>query len=250
MNTFLTKLNGVFENDNLPYVDGAVLEITVPVDTDLFLGDSIDSKDPCYIELLNGKFSDGQTKKPLINLSAKFTSNKGEKNVLALLSPISKLKVGPYYDNARALNIQDYFDWLSNGVVSIYLSDSYGIGDLESLKNLTSLRSIQIDETKVTGLDISKTPASVSHLRFSTPATWTSRPSSSNIIALEAKTNNAKMENIDKMLQDQAQCQVGFTSSDGVWMKTIHVYGTRTSASDDAVATLQQKGYTISIAKA
>lgn len=77
--------------------------------------------------------------------------------------------------------------------------------------------------------------------------TWSSRPSSSKIIAIP---NKATMGNIDKMLQDQAQCQVGFTSSDNTSYKTITVAGTRTSASDAAVAALQSKGYTVSIAKA
>ena len=49
------------------------------------------------------------------------------------------------------------------------------------------------------------------------------------------------------MLQNQAQCQIGFTSSDTVYYKTISIVGTRTSASDDAVQALQNKGYTISI---
>ena len=77
--------------------------------------------------------------------------------------------------------------------------------------------------------------------------TWSSRPSSSKIIAIP---NKATMNNIDKMLQDQAQCQVGFTSSDNTLYKTITVAGTRTSASDEAVTALQSKGYTVSIAKA
>ena len=51
------------------------------------------------------------------------------------------------------------------------------------------------------------------------------------------------------MLQDLAQCQIGFTSSDTPYYKIISIAGNRTSASDDAVATLQQKGYTVSIAK-
>ena len=49
--------------------------------------------------------------------------------------------------------------------------------------------------------------------------------------------------NIDKMLQDQAQCQADATSLN----KSIVAKGTRTSASDDAVQTLQSKGYTVTI---
>ena len=77
--------------------------------------------------------------------------------------------------------------------------------------------------------------------------TWGTRSSSAKIIAIEG---NATLNNIDKMLQEQAQCQVGFSSSDNVWYKTISVTGNRTSASDTAVQTLQSKGYTVSITPA
>ena len=48
------------------------------------------------------------------------------------------------------------------------------------------------------------------------------------------------------MLINQAKCVVGFTSSDNSFKKAITARGTKTSASDAAVATLQQKGYGIS----
>ena len=73
---------------------------------------------------------------------------------------------------------------------------------------------------------------------------WSSRPSSSNIIAIQGKP---KFDNVDKMLQDQAQCQKAITGSEASWFKGIDVIGTRTSASDAAVETLQQKGYTVTV---
>ena len=60
---------------------------------------------------------------------------------------------------------------------------------------------------------------------------------------------NATIDNIDKMLQDQSECQIGFSSNSPAWQKTITVKGNRTSASDSAVAKLQEKGYTIIISK-
>lgn len=124
------------------------------------------------------------------------------------------------------------------------------VGDMGSFKNASNLKNISIKNAKLYG-DLATLPASLRFASFDSDRgssfTWSSRPSSANIIAIEG---NANLTNIDKMLQDQAQCQVGFTSSDSVYYKTISVAGNRTSASDDAVATLQQKGYTISIAKA
>ena len=148
-------------------------------------------------------------------------------------------------------------------------------GDIANLKSLTALTSVILSNTqvpltgnigelsvlskcaemnfkysKLTG-DLATLPSVCRFASFSNDKgsvfTWSTRSSSSKIIAIEG---NATLNNIDKMLQDQAQCQVGFSSGDSIWYKTIQVAGNRTSASDEAVATLQQKGYTISIAKA
>lgn len=145
-------------------------------------------------------------------------------------------------------------------------------GDIESLKKLTSLTTLTIGSTKglITGnianlsnmsklSELNLTPAKFTGDLASLPAvcrfisfkenkgssfTWGTRPSSSKIIAM---AGIVPISNIDKMLQDQAQCQVGFTSSDAINYKTIAVTGTRTSASDDAVQALQAKGYTVSV---
>ena len=76
---------------------------------------------------------------------------------------------------------------------------------------------------------------------------WTTRNSPAKIIGIN---NSPTLDNIDKMLQDQAKCETGFTSSSPSWMKKITAKGTRTSASDAAVQTLQSKGYTVSITPA
>ena len=78
---------------------------------------------------------------------------------------------------------------------------------------------------------------------------WGSRPSSAMIVALEGC---ALGNSVDKMLQDQAACKVPekLSTSSYQWYKIISVKGTRTSASDSAVAALQAKGYTVSITSA
>lgn len=76
---------------------------------------------------------------------------------------------------------------------------------------------------------------------------WTNRPSSYKTIGIFDSPN---VDNIDKMLQDQANCQSEITSSTPEYLKLISATGTRTSASDAAVATLQSKGYTVSITPA
>ena len=93
--------------------------------------------------------------------------------------------------------------------------------------------------------DVALLPANFSYLYLGTNASisWTSRPSTSKIIEIFGSPN---LSNIDKMLQDQAQC----VSSASESTKIISATGTRTSASDAAVQTLQSKGYTVSITPA
>ena len=123
-------------------------------------------------------------------------------------------------------------------------------GDIRELRTLTKCTEMYLSYSKFTG-DLATLPSVCSYVSLENDKgsvlTWSTRPSSAKIIAL---VGTATLTNIDKMLQDQAQCQVGFSESDPSWKKIIQIAGNRTSASDEAVATLQQKGYTINIAKA
>ena len=138
----------------------------------------------------------------------------------------------------------------SLNMIKAYNSATPLTGDINAFQNISNLKEVSLKYSRLSG-DLATLPASCRFVSFQNDSgssfTWGTRASSSKIVAIEG---NASLTNIDKMLQDQAQCQVGFASSDGVHYKTISVEGKRTSASDDAVATLQQKGYTVSIAKA
>ena len=155
--------------------------------------------------------------------------------------------------------------------LSIY--SSHVTGDISSLKNMTALTDIsgtlfikgKAEELKMLSSltsfncgnavnkgdfgDIATLPASFIYLFIGSDASisWTSRPATSKIIGI---FGSPKLSNIDKMLQDQAQCVTGITSSTAEFMKSITATGTRTSASDAAVQTLQSKGYTVSITPA
>lgn len=124
------------------------------------------------------------------------------------------------------------------------------IGDLSSLSDLNKLKECFIRYSTLSG-DLAKMPANLSFISLennsNTILTWSTRQSSSKIIAI---AGYPFINNIDKMLQDQAQCQVGFNSGSQSWYKAINVAGNRTSESDAAVQTLQSKGYTISVAHA
>ena len=120
-------------------------------------------------------------------------------------------------------------------------------GNLSSLNNLTKLEYLSLRNSKITGdlATIASTCYFVSLLENNeTSLTWSSRPSTANIIAIEG---SPQIDNVDKMLQDQAQCVEAIPSSGQTWFKTISATGSRTSVSDSAVSTLQEKGYTVSI---
>ena len=157
-------------------------------------------------------------------------------------------------------------------LTTISMSNTSVSGDIANLKSLTALTGLDLSSTQVTGDiaqlescpnigelrvpnsvvgDLAKLPAKCYFVSLkgdnTATYTWTSRSSSSNIFAIEG---NITVTNIDKMLQDLAQCQTAIPSSGQAWFKKISVAGNRTAASDAAVAKLQEKGYTISIAKA
>lgn len=122
-------------------------------------------------------------------------------------------------------------------------------GDLSSLSKMSKLKDATFKIASVTG-DLASLPSGcrlISLIGNSASVTWGNRPSTATILAIEG---NVPLDNIDEMLQNQAQCKVGFVSSDAAIYKSISVKGTRTSASDAAVSNLQQKGYTVSITPA
>ena len=124
-------------------------------------------------------------------------------------------------------------------------------GKAEELKMLSKLTSFDCENAVNKGDfgDIAVLPSEFKYLNIGGNASisWSSRPSTSKIISI---FYSPKLSNIDKMLQDQAQCVTGITSSTPEYMKSITATGTRTSASDAAVQTLQSKGYTVSITPA
>ena len=136
------------------------------------------------------------------------------------------------------------------GLTYLSLSNTEISGDVEVFAGMKNITSISVGNGTFTG-DLSKIPDSCNFISFSfsknAVLSWTNRPSTAYILAIEG---NAKITNVDKMLQDQAQCQVGITESSQIWYKQITCIGNRTSASDAAVATLQSKGYTVSITPA
>lgn len=154
--------------------------------------------------------------------------------------------------NLQGTNINDDIAAISNysNIEILNLKDSENCyGNISSLSNLPNLSSCVLSNTKVKG-DISTLPPNVRFLSLknSQKVDWlTTRSSESHILALE---NVYLGDSVDAMLNNQANCSKMHKPSDPSWFKTISCIGTRTSASDAAVATLQSKGYTVSITHA
>ena len=180
------------------------------------------------------------------------------------LSSLSGLKLLSYIHLERA-SITGNLSSLSGltGLTKIYLRETKTSGDtsvlrcynltvlnltnatfnVNSMKAFNKLESVILYYSSISG-DIATLSDTLSLLMApnatSKSCTWSSRKSSAKIISMPYYLIT---DNIDKMLQDQAQCQADAASS----YKTIAAKGTRTSASDAAVQTLQSKGYTVSI---
>ena len=124
----------------------------------------------------------------------------------------------------------------------VNISSKNLVGELSGLISKEGIDHIAITSDYVTGsVDMSKSAKSLSYLYSGNNTfTWeTERDNDSFIITLPY----AEMGNyIDAMLINQAKCKASLNST-----KKINVAGTRTSASDSAIQTLQSKGYTVSV---
>ena len=227
------------------------------------LGYSISNKKMSDIEVL--KFS-----KNLVNLNLPNTQVSGDIGGLKTLTALTNLNLSNTQVSGDIGGLKTL-----TALTTLNLPNTQVNGDIGGLKTLTALTSLSLYNTQVpyTGNigelsalskcteilikysklsgDLATLPSVCRFVSFDgdkgSVFTWSERPSSAKILAIQGTAN---LTNVDKMLQDQAQCQVGFSASDASWYKTIFITGTRTSASDAAVQTLQSKGYTVSITPA
>ena len=131
------------------------------------------------------------------------------------------------------------------GLVHIPIINHTGVtGDIVVYKN-ADFKSLQLLGTSVYG-DLSVLSNNILWVQADRSTTgtftWTGIKTRTNILAVE----NCKCNKIDAFLNDMATLEAKF-GGEQIWYKTISLIGTRTSASDAAVQTLQSKGYTVSI---
>ena len=279
----ITKLNGFINNPELLRLGEMrmkTLKVSNPTEHAQGFGISV-NKTVTLVIVSDGYFTDktlteNKGKNATLNVGFNDIWVNGKSDVeIAILDKYSLTTISSYGVNWNILKFSISDLKYSTALTSLILLNTQVSGDIANLKGLTALTSLDLSSTqvpltgdigqlsslsncldiklknsKLTG-DLAMLPSKCRFVSFlydkGSVFTWSTRPSSAKIIAIEG---NANLTNIDKMLQDQAQCQVGFSPNSETWYKTISVAGNRTSASDDAVATLQQKGYTISISKA
>ena len=264
-NCLITKLKGICQNNDLLKIG----ELKVLVDTEgknyivsliaadckLVVSEGITVKSTTNSEVLSGtEFNAGSytlNGKGTLSISNKYTID-------TFFFPATQNKV---FDFSKSdFNSLKYSKGLKNILVasdsflfsldsltdinieSVNISSKNLVGELSGLISKNGIVKITITSDYVTGsVDMSKSAKSLNYLYSSNNTfTWeTERNSDSFIITLPY----AKMGNyIDAMLINQAKCKASTEST-----KKISVAGTRTSASDAAIQTLQSKGYTVSV---
>lgn len=126
---------------------------------------------------------------------------------------------------------------------SAYLNNTGITGDISALTNLTKLNIITTANTGLYG-NLGSLPDNI--LSFTpnpicTGKFYWANSTRNYILACSAKTDDA-----DEILVEMSKLEAKFGGEES-WWKTITLYGNRTSASDEAISTLQGKGYTVSI---
>lgn len=172
----------------------------------------------------------------LANLSLSSYNCTGKLSDLSRLTSLTELN---FPDSKIEGDLSEISDLAS--LQTLYLPAGVS-GNVSSLAKMTSLAYLELYNSVG---DLSQLPANVIFTQLTNcNFTWSERPASSKAFAIN---NSPKIDNIDKMLIDLAKCQSNITSSTPSWEKIISATGTRTSASDAAVQTLQSKGYSVSI---
>lgn len=282
----ITKLKGVVSDTSLKKMGEIRLGISkVSNPTEFTQGFMLHFIEETLISIVgDGYFTDStlsENKGKTLLVSPHFDTTIYVSNGDFEISIPKKYKLKKINDFGRSASGNDYgfknkfipLDELSycKELINIYLLNSEFSGNIDNLKNLPNLARVIVSNTNgninslqslqelsyitfinsnVEG-DLAKLPAKCYFFSLAgnntNLLTWSERPSTSNIFATEG---NIVVRNVDKMLNDLAACVAAIPVSGESWYKKINILGNRTSSSDSAVATLQNKGYTVSVTPA
>lgn len=176
----------------------------------------------------------------LVALSLDYTQVYGDIANISKLTNLSTVKFRKTQVNGDISNFAN----LTN-LSSIGLDYTNVYGNISVFKNLTGLQQLSFKGVDGIFGDIGILPDNVLFLAGGNGTFTWNTSSRTYILAME----NVKCDKIDVLLNDTATKTAKFGGEES-WWKTISLVGTRTSASDAAVQTLQSKGYTVSITPA
>lgn len=133
-----------------------------------------------------------------------------------------------------------------NNLTFLAIENSALYGDISAFRNKPNIKELGLKKLNCTG-DLAALPDNIlfiDNTGGSGKFSW-GTSTRQNILAML----NIKTDDVDKILIAMANMEAKFISTDS-WYHTISLIGSRTSASDTAVQTLQQKGYTVSVTPA
>ena len=245
--------NGYFTDSSLAQNKGKNLTITANIATEVYVSNNdieLAILDKYAIRNISIKFNYNGSASfdigslkystPLITLYMTNMSTYGDISALKNLTSLTNF-------NGNSTNVSGDIVNLKNltNLNSLRFTSTNVRGDIANLKNLTKITNMEFKN--VTGLtgDMGTLPDNILFFTGgSGKFTWTTS-SRTYILA----TEKSHCDKIDDMLNDMATKTAKFMGEQA-WFKRIDLIGTRTSASDAAVQSLQSKGYTVSITPA
>lgn len=262
---FITKLIGVVENDSLAKIGEIVIHIPSKTNRTgygnvikYYLTDSA----VCPTIYTTGNLQFCKSESDRTKLGHKITptgkfylsEEEGYLHITDKYGKIFEFQLTNDYTPAEPLDINDFKYWTNLSLLSVRKKGLSG--DVSILKNMPKLKIAEVDGltgnindldgnsnlqilviSKADG-DLAKMPASLQYFVCNSKLSWSQRESG-YIIAGSYELE----DDVDKMLQDQAKLQKPTLS----YANYINVTGNRTSASDDAISTLQSKGVTVQV---
>lgn len=193
----------------------------------------------CYTYNLNAGGYEFKLKSSITSLTMQNTHLKGTFGAISKIDCNSCILNNDEPLNLNTLNVSNItsFSWTEGKITGdISCLDSVHAPNLVKQSNL----DLWENTSTLTG-DVSKMLKDGGCVLMSKEkVTWSNRPSDYKILSIYSCDLGT---DVDQMLIDQAKLDAG----DTYYSKTIKIIGTRTSASDAAVTTLQDKGFTISI---
>lgn len=180
------------------------------------------------------------TNKSFIQFNVQGTEVTGNLATFANKTSINILRIG---QSKIIGNLSNISNLINLNELSIDYNSNFD-GNIDNIINLKNLKLFYAKGIKLTG-DLSQISPVLCYLdclfNNSSAFTWTKRNNNNTIFSIRGYPY---VSDIDKMLQDFSECTI---PSQREYNNKIEVRGTRTSASDEALAILQSKGYTVSI---